>query len=56
MITRDCDICALSGEVVPATYDAALKLGMWGYVCDEHLKTHAVDSPQLRTELAKVGE
>jgi hypothetical protein len=38
----DCDVCKfdLKKSGVPAAYDAKLKMGPWGYVCEEHFQSH----------------
>jgi hypothetical protein len=46
----DCDIChyVLGVVHVPAAYDVKTIDGRWGYVCEDHFKTHAM-YPELGT-------
>lgn len=35
-----CDVCRAEGLRTVAAYDAALKFGSWGYVCEAHFKRY----------------
>lgn len=37
-----CDLCKLSGRVRPASYDAATVYGQWGFLCEEHFRSHGI--------------
>lgn len=38
----ECDVCRYDFHVrdVPAAYDMKLNTGPWGFVCDDHFRTH----------------
>jgi hypothetical protein len=31
----NCDLCKQRGDIKPAAYDAATKMGPWAYLCEE---------------------
>ena len=52
-VLPNCDICTHveqrpESEVKKAAYDLRTNNGSWGYVCEEHRKTHAMH-PDLGT-------
>lgn len=55
-ITRSCNICAMQHPPIdrPATTDAKTKMGPWAYLCDEHVKSHAIEDTKLHTKLSEV--
>lgn len=53
---RECGFCQQDGTVRQATVDGKTIFGGWGYMCDEHFKSHGVGLGTGKGQKLIVGE